>query len=445
MDNFLKTKEVYTVLELNNAVRKVLKNEFCEYVWVCAEIQDLRASKDKRHVYFSLVQKHPELDQIVAKASAAIFEGRKQQIFQKLKLADSSFELRNDIEVKLLCEVDLYPKTGNFNLIIVDIDPTYTLGKIAQSRRKIIEDLKKRGLLDKNKLKDIPLLPLTVGLITAYDSAAYHDFSNELRLSGYGFKILVSNCHMQGKLVEKDVIGALRFFNRLSVERLDVIVITRGGGSTADLSYFDNKKIAEAISASRFPVISAIGHEIDTTITDMVAHSFFKTPTKAAQFLIEKIMIFAQNLDYLGEQITKKGENFVVNKRKELQTLTIKTESDVLQYFRVHLEELLSARHAILSATKFLLNKREESARRVFVLLKPTFQKLFKEYKDYLKYIEGKMKILDPRNVLKRGFSITFKGAKAIKSIDDIAKDDMIRTVFYDGGTISQVKEIEHG
>jgi len=443
MDNSLKTERVYTVLELNNAVRQVIKLQFSEYIWVSGEIQDLRASKDKRHIYFSIVQKHPELDKIVAKVNAAIFESRRGQIFKKLKEADSSFELKNDIEVKFLCELDLYPKTGNFNLIVVDIDPTYTLGKIAQSRRKIVEDLKKRGLLDKNKLKNIPLIPLKIGLITAYDSAAYHDFTNELTLSGYGFKILVYDCHMQGRLVAKDVIEALGFFNGLALAELDVIVITRGGGSTADLSYFDNKKIAESIAASKFAVISAIGHEINTTVTDIVSHTFCKTPTKAAQFLVERIRTFVENLDYLEEQIIKKSEDFIVDKKKELQSLTIKAESGISKYFRFHREELLEKKHAIISALKVALMQQEESLRRNFALLKPALAKIFKHYHDYLKYIEGKIKILDPENILKRGFSITFKKGKAIKSIDDIAKDDMIRTVLYEGSAVSKVEKVE--
>jgi len=444
MNDFLKTERVYTVLELNSTVRKLIKSEFSQYVWVCGEIQDFRASKDKRHVYFSLVQKHPELDQIVAKVNAAIFQGYKQKIFKKLQDSGSDFELKNDIEVKFLCELDLYPKSGNFNVIIVDIDPTYTLGKIAQSRRKIIEDLKKRGLLDKNELRQIPLIPLKIGLITSADSAAYHDFTNELKLSGYGFKLLVCNCHMQGKLVQKDVVGALKSFNGLAQTELDLIVISRGGGSTADLSYFDDKKIAEEIAASKFPVVSAIGHEIDTSVTDMVANTFCKTPTKAAQFLVEKISSFMQNLDYLQEQIIQRSESFVLNKKKELQTLTIKAESNISRYFRFHREELLEKKHAIIGALKVFLAQHQESLKRNLTLLKPTLNKIFKHHQDQLKYIEGKIKILDPKNILKRGFSITFKGGKAIKAIDDIAKDDMIKTVFYDGSTVSQVKEIDH-
>jgi len=283
MDSFLNDQKVYTVLELNTTVRSVIKDKFPEQIWVCGEIQGLRPDRSKRHTYFELVQKGSQNEGIVAKVKVALFAGRRPLIERRIQEAKGAFEFKNDIEVKFLCEVSLHAPTGQYSIVVVDIDTVYTLGKVAQNRLKIIEELKSKGLLEKNKLLPIPLLPLKLGLITAYDSAAYHDFTNELSLSGFSFEVLAVNCHMQGKLVEADVLRALDYFNSLSPSELDVVIITRGGGSIADLSYFDNKKIAESIAALNFPLISAIGHQINTTITDMVAHSFHKTPTKAAQ------------------------------------------------------------------------------------------------------------------------------------------------------------------
>ncbi|MCK5288381.1 MAG: exodeoxyribonuclease VII large subunit, partial [Candidatus Omnitrophica bacterium] len=330
-------------------------------------------------------------------------------------------------------------KTGNLSIIIVDIDPIYTLGKMAQSRQKIIEDLRKRGLLDKNKQKDIPDIPLNVGLITSLDSAAYHDFTNELKLSGYSFKVLACNCHMQGNLVEKDVLAALKFFNDYSKDKLDVIVITRGGGSTADLSYFDNKKIAEAIAVSNFPVISALGHQINTTITDLTAHIFCKTPTKAAQFLVGKVKQVQDNLNFFQDQIIGKAEDILWTSKKSLQNITVKLDSASSRYFRFHREELLELRHGIFSNLKVLLSKENAFINRCFDNLKLSVQNIVKNSKDYMCHVEQKTKILDPVNTLKRGYSITFKGKKSVKSIDDIQESDIITTVFYKGSITSKV------
>jgi len=436
-------EKVFTVLEVNTVVRELIQIAFPQSIWVCGEIQGLRPDRGKKHTYFELVQKEAEADNIVAKVKVALFAGRKPLIERRIREAEGGFQLKNDIEVKLLCEVSLHPPTGQYSLVVVDIDTVYTLGKVAQNRLKIIEDLKVRGLLEKNKLQPFPLLPLRVGLITAYDSAAYHDFINELKNSKYSFRVLVQNCHMQGKSVEGDVVKALGFFNNLSSKRLDVIIITRGGGSTADLAYFDNKKIAESIADLNVPVISAIGHQINTTITDMVSHTFCITPTKAAGFLVERIREAAENLDYLEREIIKRSESFVSDTKIHLQSLAAKTESLSSRYFRVHQEELLDKKHNILSALKIVLTRSRELFKRSEDSLNSSVDKIFKNSRDQLKYLDGKVKILDPGNTLKRGYSITLKGERAVKSINDLEESDLIKTILYQGSVISEVKRIK--
>jgi exodeoxyribonuclease VII large subunit len=445
MESFLQTEKMYTVLELNTAVRRILKSEFPEAVWVCGEIQDFRSSRDKRHIYFSLVQKHPEADEIIAKVSVAIFEGRKPQIFKRLEEADKVFEFKNDIEVKLKCELDLYPKTGNFSLIVVDIDPIYTLGKIAQSRQRIIEDLRKRGLLEKNKTKVLTSISLRIGLITAYNSKAYHDFTNELKASGYGFKVLIYNAHMQGEHVEPDILAALKAFNTLTSDELDVIVITRGGGSTADLSWFDNKKIAEGIANSNFAVITGLGHETDITISDLVAHTSCKTPTKSAQFLIENIKIFMENLNNIQEAICRRSQDLLAGRKIQLHNLTIRIDSVVSRYFRAHREELLEKKHIILRIVKIMLAHKREYIRQQSVALRHFLPRFFKYRHEEVKNLQAKIRMLDPKNVLKRGYSVTFKNKSAVKSVDDLEVGDVLRTVLYKGGAISQVQKKELG
>ncbi|RKY67611.1 MAG: hypothetical protein DRQ24_12650, partial [Candidatus Latescibacterota bacterium] len=167
------TAKIYTVLEVNNLIRESLKDTFPETIWVCGEIQDLRR---REHINFTLCQKHPTDDSVIARVKVVIFENTVSYIEKRLKLADSRLILKKDIEVKLLCRVDFYPKSGQVSLVVFDIDPIYTLGRIAQSRQRIIERLKTKGLLERNKALQLPDVPLKIGLITSVDSAAYHDF-----------------------------------------------------------------------------------------------------------------------------------------------------------------------------------------------------------------------------------------------------------------------------
>jgi len=432
-------EKVFTVLELNATVQELIQIAFPQSIWVCGEIQGLRRGN---HTYFELVQKEAEADNIVAKAKMALFANRKPLIERRIKEVEGGFQLKNDIEVKLLCEVRFHPLYG-YSLIVVDIDTVYTLGKVAQNRLKIIEDLRSRGLLEKNKLLTLPSLPLRIGLITAYNSAAYKDFINELKNSKYSFKVLIDNCHMQGKAVESDVTKALSSFNNLSSQKLDVIVITRGGGSTADLAYFDNKKIAESIANSSIPVISAIGHQINTAITDMVSHTFCITPTKAAGFLVEKIRDVAESLDYLEKEIVRRSEDLIFDKKNQLKNLAIKTESLSLRYFRVHRDVLRDKKHNIVSALKIVVTKNREFFKRSLGVLNSSLDKIFNNSRDQLKYLDQKIKILNPENTLKRGYSITLKGEKSVKSIDDLEENDLIKTIFYKGSVVSEVKRIK--
>jgi len=435
---FLKTEKVYNVLELNNVVKKLIRTDFPDYIWVCGEIQDLR---DRGTINLNLVQKHPEANEVMAQVSAVIFENVKPQITKRIKEANGAFELKKDIEVKLLCKVDLYVKTGKFSLTVFDIDTVYTLGKMAASRQKIIEELKAKGLLDRNKLIEMPKIPLKVGLITAPDSAAYHDVLDEFRKSKYGFKIYVYECYMQGKLVEKDVTSALNFFNNLSSDELDVIMIARGGGSTADLSWFDNKKIAETVAMLNFPLISAIGHEINTSITDMVAHTFVKTPTKGAQFLIERIREFIDALNIAWQNIDSAAKDFIEGSKGQLAFLTSKCESSSSRYFQLHKEELSLKKANIGNFSKKFLSLRRSALCGKSDMLKARLDAFFSGLHEDVKHKESKARLLDPKNILQRGYSITLKGSKPIKSIDDIKENDIIKTILYRGDIISFVKE----
>ncbi|OPX30027.1 MAG: exodeoxyribonuclease VII large subunit [Candidatus Omnitrophica bacterium 4484_171] len=483
----LKTEKVYSVLELNNTVRRLIRSEFSGYIWVYGEIKDLRMSRNKRHIYFDLIQKHSEADEIVAKVSAAIFEGRKQRIFRRIKETEGVFDLKNDIEVKFLCEVDLYPKNGSYNLIIADIDPVYTLGKLAQNRQKIIEELKKENVFNKNKSLPLSPLILKIGLITAHESAAYHDFISELESSGFGFKVLLRSCHMQGKNTESDIVGAINFFNSSGRDRPDAIIVTRGGGSSADLSWFDNKRIAYAIINSKIPVLTALGHEINVSIADLVAHTALKTPTKAAQFLVENVNEVWNNLENIQNSLLRAVNRFVDGVRLLLERKLNQINNFVSIYFRDHHEDIIKKKSLIFNNVSHFINTElsnilvssqrinsaasfcfrgqkgelEEKERFVFarvsrymkresgkiddsfvVLGKRSNSILQKAYKD-TKFIEEKVNILNPSNVMRRGYSVSYKDNKLVRYSSGLKRGDKLKTVFFKGRAFSRVEKTE--
>jgi exodeoxyribonuclease VII large subunit len=440
MEDILKTEKTFTVLELNTQVRNLIKREFPANIWVCGEVQGLRPDRNKRHTYFELVEKHPQLSEIVAKVKVALFAGRKPLIMQRIAQAQGAFELKNDIEVRFLCEVSLHPPTGQYSLIIIDIDPVYTLGKVAQNRLKIIEELKKDGLLEKNKLNPMPLAPLNLGLITALDSAAYHDFINELQTSGYGFKVLAVNSYMQGRGVEKDVVAAFKY---LQAQDLEMIVITRGGGSKADLAWFDNKKIAESIACARIPVLSALGHQIDISIADLVAHSSFKTPTKVAQFLVERVREVINNIETAGQKIMEGSLAYLESEAQGLKLKTLAIDSNTLAYLRDHRENLIGIKSDLTSQATQTLKEQSTLIDQKIRMIQDYLKRALQDARFNVKYIQDKLKLLDPKTILKRGYSITLKDRKAVKSTYQLKVGDIVKTVYSQGESTSTIKGLD--
>ncbi len=440
MDDFLKTEKVFTILEINTAVQRLIRSEFPEYVWVCGEIQDFRS---RGHLHFNLVQKHPEANEIVAQVKAVVFENVAERIARKLKQADARFVLRDDIEVKLLCRVGLSPKWGLYSLEVYDIDPIYTLGKLAQDRQRIIDDLRKKGLLERNKQHSVSQVPLRIGLVTAHNSAAYHDFISELQGSNFAFQLILFDAFMQGKNVESDLLQAFRLFENLGQEELDVIVITRGGGSTADLSWFDNQRIAEKAALCTFPVFTALGHEINTTILDLVAHTSFKTPTKVAQFLVERVSNFRQSLDAHVRDILQSAREYVESRDRALASLAGSFSLLIAEFF-TNRKGWLIEQKTYLKTT--VLHELESGRKRIELLRSDFFgaaQQYIKICRERLSFFENSFELLNPKNVLKRGFSITLHKNVPVRQSQKVTQGDELITLLYQGRITSKVSNIK--
>lgn len=434
------TERIYSVAELNTAVRSLIRAEFPAYVWVTGEMQDVRV---RQHINFNLVQKNPHADEFVAQAKAVIFENVKHQIYARLKDAEAQLTLADDMEVKLLCKVDLYVKTGAYSLTVFDIDPFFTLGNAAKNRLKIIEELTKEGLLEKNKSAVLPPVPLSLGLITAEGSAAYHDCIHELTKSGYAFSVQVYDCYMQGKATEGDVCAALQFFNTMPESALDAILIIRGGGSTADLSWFDSKAIARAIAGNTHAVITALGHQINTTVADLAAHTSVKTPTAAAQFFVQRVGLFEREIESLGTRACAAALQNITQAYSVLESGAVKADAAANRFFIHHREELAVQRADIVQAALRLLAHRQQECSQQSSLIEAAQKKIFKEAKDLMQHIEEKVMLLDPRVILRRGYSISYKGTMPVTSAQTMQPGDTVRTVLYSGSFFSQVHSVE--
>ncbi|HNV23877.1 MAG TPA: exodeoxyribonuclease VII large subunit [Candidatus Omnitrophota bacterium] len=437
-------KKFFSVSELNILIKEVLNMGFPQALWVCGEIQQFNRSKNKKHIFFQLVEKDKQTHDVKACIDLVIWETRKQYIESVLKKAENAFELKDDIEVKFACRVDFYPPHGKVRLIVEDIDPVYTLGKIAQEKQRLIALLKEKGILDKNKTCLLPLVPLSIGLITSDDSAAYNDFCSELRKSGFHFSVILRNTIMQGKNAENDVCRSLDILSQR--KDIDVIIITRGGGSITDLSCFDSQKIAEKIASVSVPVLTGIGHEIDTTITDLAAHTFQKTPTAVAQFIVVQITEFLRQMDEHSQHIIDLSQEKIRQEKQLLKKIANDLESQTRGLLKQQHTKIIQFLEFMKHRPKVFLKNAQKELEEKKKIFKKAIVVGLQGYNKRLEHFEKLIKAFHPQNTLRRGFSITRgQDRKILKSVKNLKRDESLITEISDGFITSRISEIKKG
>ncbi len=433
------SSDFLSVSELNRFIRDVLNSGFPQAVWVCGEIQGYDRGKDKKHVFFELCEKDPATNEIMARIGLVIFAQARPKIEAILKKAENAFALKDDIEVKFLCKVDFYPGHGQVRLIVESIDPVHTLGKIAQDRQRLIALLKQKGVLDKNKQLSLPEVILNIGLITSHESAAYHDFVSGLKKSGYAFKVFLIDSIMQGKNAEGSVIKAMEILEENAA--VDVIVITRGGGSIAELSCFDSEKIALKIARCPVPVLSGIGHEINTTVTDLAAHTFAKTPTAIAEFLVGRLKLFIQGIEDRQTRLYEALKNTIRGRRTHLKEGALVLQNQTLRLIKSHHQRLAVMDGSLKRVPLQALKNTGKSLAEVWEVLNKNIHLRLQNSRVKIGQYQQLVQMADPHNTLKRGFSITRgRQGRLLRSVQDAQNLTHLTTELADGSLHSTLE-----
>jgi exodeoxyribonuclease VII large subunit len=287
----------YSVAELADAVNQVLRRGFRDGVWVRGEIEGYQLRGG--HVWFSLGE---DGDRGRATLPVVLFGGTAARL--RPLLVRHRLRLRDGLLVRIHGRLDLYAPTGRLSLVMDGLDPTFTLGQMAADRDQLLRTLVAEGLLDRNRRLRVPLLPLRVGLVASAGSAAWHDLVDELGRSGLPFHLLAVDVRVQGATAAAEVAGALRTLGRRGC---DVIAVVRGGGARSDLAAFDTEVVARAIAASPVPVLTGLGHEIDRSVADEVAHTALKTPTACATHLVELVRAAQQEPERLWTAVSARA------------------------------------------------------------------------------------------------------------------------------------------
>lgn len=399
-----------SVSQFLDVVKGVLSQAFEGGLWIQGEIEGFNGRG--KHTYFTIVERESGKK---AAVSIAIFEYQMRNI--KPLLSKHRLELADGIKVRLYGTPDIYVDRGSFSFKVTNIDPRFTLGDLAGQRDEIVQRLKTRGLYQSNKLVPLPVAPLRIALITSIGSAAHADAMHELEASGIGFEVLVHDVRVQGAEAVPTVVAAIEQVGTRN--DIDVVLLVRGGGSKTDLLAFDSEEIAAAIGMCPLPVFTGIGHEVDTSIADEVAHRAYKTPTACAAGVVQLVQEFVQSTEDAWSQISLNASELLSDAERALNETAQGVKSAVVL-------ALNEAAHTLRAAA--------DRVRR-----RPT--EVLSLARHSLKSASDRLRLLDPVNTMARGWSITRDAnGKAIRGVSSLKKGQVISTSFADGDATSTVE-----
>ncbi len=452
-------KKTISLLELNQKIRNVMETNFPDTYRVVAEISEIKVNA-RGHCYLELIEKAPDSDQPAARARAMIW-AYTFRILKPYFETTTGQTLTAGIKVLVEAEVTFHEVYG-LSLNIKDIDPAYTLGEMAVKRKEIIEQLRREGILEMNKQLPFPLVPQRIAIISSETAAGYQDFVHQLlnHPGRYHFDLELFPAMMQGKEAGDTIIAALETIYKRE-KKFDVVAIIRGGGSQADLSSFDNYRLAQHIAQFPLPVITGIGHEKDETVADLVAFAGLKTPTAVAEFILDRISNFEEKLLSLAAGISYRTKETLTAYHQALKDHGWKLKETVQSHLVTQHRKMDGILRKTVYLSKSLLEKEKNKLQQRKLILKKNgemfislhlqdlinarqsmgnlYNNNITRFNHQLELFRQSITHLDPARILERGYSITHFQGKALKNGEKVKNGDILHTRLYKGSITSKV------
>ncbi len=471
----------FSLAELNNLIGETIKDSLSQMYWIRAEISEFTVNR-AGHCYLELVEMDQLTKEVTARGRATIWS----YTFRMLKPyfeTTSGQTFSQGLKVLVQAKVEYHPVYG-LSLNIRDIDPAFTMGDMARKRREIIMQLEEDGVYEMNKELELPAVPQRIAIISSPTAAGLQDFLNQLENNenGYQFYTKLFPAVMQGNDSPDSIMQALERVYEYE-NFFDVVAIIRGGGAQLDLASFDNYELAYHITQFPIPILTGIGHDKDETVIDLVAHTKLKTPTAVAEFLISGAMTFDQELQYLenrftellGDRLTKEKlflqqssqqlasgiRQIIISEEGKFNLRRLRLEKSIPAFiyqkenqFKRFQQQLERSGLTYLNDQSHHLNKKTSKldfySQRQFRIMRTKLDQQNQEIKIRMKdgfklkqnqvlNYEEKLRLIDPMQVLKRGYSLTSKDGKLIKSTKELQKGDQIETHLSDGTIESKI------
>lgn len=459
----MQNRKVFTLLDVSQSIEKTLRTRYSSSFWVKAEMNKLNHYSHSGHCYPDLVEKRD--GKIIAQLRGVLWKNDFLRI-NKIFLDTLKEPLKDGVKILFLARISFTPLYG-LTLTISDIDPSYTLGDLEKEKQETIQKLKNIGIYSQNSQLPFPLLPKRIAIISVETSKGYADFIKIVNENpfGYRFFLYLFPALLQGDKAAQKISDQLDRIQKIR-QHFDLVAIIRGGGGEVGLSCYNNFGLAHKIASFPLPVITGIGHATNETVAEMVSHYNAITPSKLAQFFLQKFHDFAEPLKIAERKLVDRTEAILKEEGVSLYSQVKLFKSITENAINRNNHKVSSIVNSLFQQSNFRINNENERVDQVIKgIMKNT--SLFLDHRERLIFqlkeklnlgshykikqhdleltnLEKNVDNLDPINVLKRGFSITLYNGKAVSEISQIKNGDLLQTLIFDGEIISKVEETKN-
>ena len=462
MPEKINDKTIFSLLEVTNSIKKTLEDRYKSAFWIKAEMNKLNHYSQSGHCFPEIIEKVN--GKIIAQIKATLWRDDYQNINRNF-LRILKEPLKDGIKILFLAKISFDPAFG-LSLQILDIDPQYTLGDLENEKRETIKKLKLEGIYEKNKKLELSFLPQRIAIISVETSKGFGDFLDVIDKNSWNYKFfyLLFPSILQGDKAVTGIMAQLEKIKKV-IHHFDAVAIIRGGGGDVGLSCYNNYELAKAITLFPIPVITGIGHVTNETVCEMIAHTNAITPTKLAEFLLQKFHNFSVPIQKAKEKIVDKARRLLSEENTKLESELKLFRSITVNILNTNENRIKNASYAIQQQSQFIIKNNHEklnviqaktriatkfNLNKLKVTVIQLQEKLELQPLQYLKNselalenIEKNIQIMDPINVLKRGFSITYSNGKAVKDVSQLKEGVAINTVLFKGTIVSTITKIK--
>lgn len=392
-----------SVGEVNNYVKKLVENDFIlKNLNVKGEISNLKFHSSG-HIYFSLKDENSKVNCIMFKNNAVNLD----------------FRLEEGMKVEIKARLGVYHKEGTYQLYCENIKKA-GIGELFEEFHKLKKELSEEGIFDEKYKRALPKFPKRIGIITARTGAAVRDIINVIQRRNKALDIILYPAKVQGENAADSIIKGIRYFN--NEKSVDVIILGRGGGSIEELWAFNNRELAYEIFNSRIPTVSAVGHEVDFTISDFVSDMRAPTPSAAGELVSPSLQEMINDLVNKKEFLHRAIDRRFLNAKKDVDLLHKGLKCNNPKHI---IEKRIKEVNSLEEKLNFLGKRKIDKA------------------KDELIALNSILQTLNPLNTLGRGYSVIMdKEDKVINKVSELKKNDMVKVIMKDGSVNIDIKII---